>query len=124
MSVQQGNATPTSILDGRGPDDIIAIVQGGSPFFPLADQVGSESALTDASGNVVGREFYEPYGAPRPSGTVGLFQFTGRPLINAGLYYSPSTVLRRATGRFLSEDPTGLAGGNANVYAYVIRQSD
>ena len=119
VSVQAGGVATTSVLDGRTPDDVIATVQGGVPTFPLADQIGSEGALTDGSGNVVGREFYEPYGAPTISGTVGLFQFTGRPQIAGGLYYDRARFYDSATGRFLSEDPIGLSGGSANPYNYV-----
>jgi RHS repeat-associated protein len=109
----------TSILDGRRPDDIVATVAGGSPVFPLGDQLGSEGALTDVSGNVIGREFYEPFGAPTTTGTVGLFQFTGHPLVNAGVYYSRARFYDSNTGRFLSEDPIGASGRSANPYAYV-----
>ena len=118
VSVQQGDNS-SMILDGRGPDDVIAIVQGNSYLFPLLDQVSSEAALTDGSGNVVGREFYEPYGASTTTGTVGLFQFTGRPLFGAGLSYDRARFYDSATGRFLSEDPLGLGGGSANFYQYV-----
>ncbi len=41
VSVEDGNSTVTSILDGRRPDDIVATVQGGSPVFPLVDQLNS-----------------------------------------------------------------------------------
>jgi len=118
VSVQQGSLAPVSILDGRGPDDIVATVQGGAPVFPLADQIGSEGAFTDGAGTVVGREFYEPYGAPTTSGTVGMFQFTGRPLINAGLFYYRARFYDSGTGRFLSEDPLGMpASGKSYPYA-------
>ena len=118
VSVQQGAAV-TSILDGRGPDEIMAIVQAGSPVFPLLDQISSESAFTDGSGNVVGREFYEPFGAATTSGTVSLFAFTGRLQINTGLYYYRARFYDSNTGRFLSEDPIGLLGTDANLYRYV-----
>jgi len=118
-SVQQGQSPASSILDGRGPDDIIAFTQGGAPVFPLLDQISSDAALTDGSGNVLGREFYEPFGAPTTNGTVSLLQFTGRPLINTGLYYDRARYYDSATGRFLSEDPAGLGSGDANLYRYV-----
>jgi RHS repeat-associated protein len=118
VSVQQG-ANIISILDGRAPNDIMAIVQGGSPVFPLLDQISSEPAFTDGSGNVVGREFYEPFGASTVSGTVNLFGFSGQLQINTGLYYYRARFYDSNTGRFLSEDPIGLAGGDSNLYRYV-----
>ena len=119
VSVQQGDAIITSVLDGRAPDDILATVQNGSPVFPLLDQIGSEGAFTDGSGNVLGREFYEPFGASTASGTVGLFGFTSRPQVNGELYYYRARFYDSSTGRFLSEDPAGLGGGGANFYRYV-----
>ena len=66
-------------------------------------------------GNVLGREFYEPFGAPTATGTVSLLQFTGRPLINTGLYYDRARFYDSAIGRFISEDPSGLAGGDGDL---------
>lgn len=113
------NGTVTSILDGRTPDDIIAIVQGGSPVFPLADQISSESVFTDGSGNSIGSESYDPFGAPVTSGTVGLFGFTGQTQIGSGIYYFRARFYDSVAGRFLSPDPTGLAGRDSNLYRYV-----
>jgi RHS repeat-associated protein len=119
VSVQQGESANTSVVDGRVPDDIMATVQGGSAVFPLFDQIGSEGAFTDASGNAVGRQFYEPYGVPAASGVVGLFQFTGKPLVNTGLYYDRARFYDSGTGRFISEDPLALSGLSPNPYSYV-----
>ncbi len=118
VSVQQSGSNATTVLDGRGPDDILATVQGGSPVFPLADQVGSEGAFTDGSGNVVGREFYEPFGASTTSGAVSLYQFTGMTAVSGGIYYDHARFYDSTTGRFLSADPLGLPGGGANFYQY------
>jgi RHS repeat-associated protein len=118
VSVQQGQAAAVSVLDGREMDDIIATVQGASSVFPLADQIASQATFTDGSGNVVGREYYEPYGESTASGTASLFQFAGRPSIGGGIYYDRARFYDSATGRFLSEDPAGLGGGSANFYQY------
>ena len=114
----EGDSSVISILDGRKPDDIIAVVQGTTTVFPLVDQVLSQAAVTDGSGNVVGREFYEPYGAGTVSGTTSLFQFTGKLPVNANLYYDHARFYDSTTGRFLSEDPKGAQGGDANLYRY------
>lgn len=118
VSIQQGSATPTAVLDGRNQDDIIATVQGNSAVFPLMDQIGSEGGFTDASGTVVGREYYEPFGAATASGTASLFQFAGRPRVGNNLFYNRARFYDSTTAAFLSEDPTGLAGGSANLYSY------
>jgi RHS repeat-associated protein len=117
VSIAQGQ-TVTSILDGRGVDDVIAAVQGGVPQLPLLDQVSSEGAFTDGTGHVVGREFYEPYGASTSSGAVGQFLYAGRPSFNGNLFYNRARFYDSTSGRFLSEDPMGLDGGSKNLYRY------
>ena len=117
VSIEQGGVN-VSVVDGRAPNDIVAIVQGGAPLFPLQDQVSSDAAFTDGSGSVVGREFFEPFGTATSAGTVSLFGFTGQLQINTGLYYYRARFYDSNSGRFLSEDPTGLNGGDANLYRY------
>ena len=117
VSIQQGG-TATAILDGRTPDDIMATVQGTSSVFPMLDQVGSQGAFTDGSGNVVGREFYEPYGAPTATGTPSIFQYASRPLIGTGLYYDRARFYDSSTGRFISEDLLQFSDRGFNLYRY------
>ncbi len=126
-SLTQGS-TVTSILDGNELDDVVAYVRNSAPVFPLLDQIRSESTFVDAAGNVTGREWYEPYGAPTTvSGTAGEFLYSGRPLFNGTLFYNRKRFYDSTTGRFISEDPIGLDGGK-NAYAYAegdpISQSD
>ncbi|WP_084084416.1 RHS repeat-associated core domain-containing protein [Cupriavidus sp. USMAA2-4] len=63
---------------------------------------------------------YEPYGAVTASGEVSgnAFQYTGRENDGAGLYYYRARYYHPGFGRFISEDPIGLAGG-INLYGYV-----
>ncbi|WP_157835386.1 RHS repeat-associated core domain-containing protein, partial [Xanthomonas sp. SHU 166] len=46
------------------------------------------------------------------------YQYTGRERDASGLYYYRARYYAPSLGRFLSEDPIGLAGG-VNPYAYV-----
>ncbi len=117
VSIQQDGSV-TSVLDGRRADDIIATIQDGSPLFPLVDQIDSDTAFTDGSGNLVGRDFFEPYGATSSTGSVSLFQFTGRPLGSTGIYYNRARFYDTDTGRFLSEDSINATSGSTNSYAY------
>ncbi len=50
------------------------------------------------------------------------FKFVGRYSIMVepnGLYYMRARYFDAETGRFISEDPIGFAGGDLNLYAYV-----
>jgi RHS repeat-associated protein len=93
-----------------------------STLFYHFDWRGDTVALSDASGNVVARMSYSPYGERTvESGTVDtLFCFNGKwgvmtepnqLLCMQARFYSP--VIRR----FLNEDPSGFAGGS-NMYAF------
>ena len=69
----------------------------------------------------IARTPYDPYGASSTSGTASAnsLEYTGRE--NDGttnLYYYRARYYSPQFGRFISEDPIGLAGG-ANYYAYV-----
>jgi len=70
------------------------------------DALGSPVAVTDASGNIVEREVYEPYGSPitrPPSDQPG---FTGHVADSlTGLTYMQQRYYDPQIGRFLSVDP-------------------
>jgi RHS repeat-associated protein len=90
-----------------------------SSEFPR-DGVNSTIALTNGSATTTGTYSYSPYGNGASSGTAGTaLQFTGREDDGtSGLYYYRARYYSPQLGRFISEDPIGLAGGT-NVYAYV-----
>src|SRR5205823_2701753 len=122
------NGTTTSFLcEG---DDVVSEITGGStvstlhgPFtdMPLArgatwfagDQLGCITALMDGSGNATGLNKYEPFGelSPGSTGSSSLYQFTGREQDGTGLMYYRARYYAPEWGRFISEDPIGLAGG-------------
>ena len=70
------------------------------------DALGSPVAVTDASGNVIEREVYEPYGSPitrAPSDQPG---FTGHVADSlTGLTYMQQRYYDPQIGKFLSVDP-------------------
>jgi RHS repeat-associated protein len=125
-----------------------------SPLISQADTRGGVTthiyAVSDLSGNIrnwwssgtrgnLDPYAYEAYGvewitpAPEPpvsysvpffyEGAVGYYQDA-----TTGLYYIKARWYDPVTGRFISEDPIGFAGGDRNLYRYVgtspVRWSD
>jgi RHS repeat-associated protein len=101
---------------GPQPGAVYEIVQGGTPYYPLVDGLGSVTALTDGSGAVVGHERYSAFGVPAPSGVVDNgFTFTGHQYDSAtGLVYARERYYDPTIGRFISQDPDPAV----NPYAY------
>ncbi|RMH87930.1 hypothetical protein EBB59_12390, partial [Lysobacter pythonis] len=91
----------------------------GRTYF-LSDHQNSTRALTNAAGQVVNRYDYDPYGNARQSktGFSNPYQYTGRERDQTGLMYYRARYYRPDMGRFIAEDPIGLAGG-LNTYGYV-----
>jgi RHS repeat-associated protein len=107
-----------SVLAGRSIDNHLAIGQSnGQTLFGLTDGINSTVATVDQTGVKQAQFLYEPYGQTAAFGAYP-FQFAGRTLANASLYYNRARIYSPATGRFISEDPIGLAGG-VNEYRYV-----
>jgi RHS repeat-associated protein len=107
------------LLQSLGLDEIYARINAAGATSYLHDGLGSTSALTDGSGAVTASFAYEPYGATKRTGTDDTsFRFTGREDDGATkLYYYRARYYSPQLGRFISQDPIGLAGG-ANGYEY------
>jgi RHS repeat-associated protein len=88
----------------------------GVSYF-LTDHLGSTAGLTDGSGNLVETETYDSFGNGGGS-TRTRYGYTGRERDpDAGLLYYRARFYDPKVGRFISEDPTGLAAG-INQYGY------
>jgi RHS repeat-associated protein len=87
----------------------------------LRDGLGSVLALVDSAGVVQTQYTYEPFGATTTSGQANAnpSQYTGRENDGTGLYFYRARYYHPVLQRFISEDPLGFAGGDANLYAYV-----
>ncbi len=83
------------------------------------DALGSVSALTSASGIVIARYSYSPFGgtlltigtSSNPYRFTGLFGVTSE---RNGLHLARLRYLATNMGKFTSNDPTGLQGGDIN----------
>ncbi len=107
---------------GQGTDQPLAVERGGQSFYYQADHQGSIRKITDSAGLVVNSYDYDSYGNIEASfeGIANPFTYTAREFdAESGLYYYRARYYDPATGRFLSEDPTGFAARDLNLYRYV-----
>lgn len=113
---RSSNGDAVDYLSGAGMDE--RLKQGDGLYF-LQDHVRSTVGLTNAGGGVVERMRYEPFGESAGN-SLTRYGFTGRER-DAGtrLLYYRARWYDPQQGRFISEDPIGLAGG-ANQYAYAM----
>lgn len=114
---------------GPTPDEVIARQTGGAWHYYHQDQINSVYAVTDASGLVLERYLYDPFGLPdvrdsngnaRTATVIGnLWLFTGQEwrddlqLSNyKARWYQPTL------GRFIQTDPARFAARDINLYRY------
>jgi RHS repeat-associated protein len=122
--VTQSNGDNLSILAGPSIDRHYAAVHlSGQVEYGLTDAINTTVATVDQTGKLASQFFYEPYG--QTTSTSGYpFQFTGRVPASASLYYYRSRYYDSTLGRFISEDPIGFQGGDANLYRYALGAPD
>jgi len=97
---------------------------GNQRYYILTDQLGSPRIVTDRAGNVLREIEYDSYGNiiadSNPTHELP-FGFAG------GLYDQHTGLIRFGfrdydpeTGRWTARDPIGFAGGDTNLYGYVL----
>jgi RHS repeat-associated protein len=134
VSATVNGSARSYVYDGINPVAISGNLQLGSPnvddVFARVGPAGTTSFLRDGLGSTVGESgsaggldatyLYSPYGDSANSGSAATpLQFTGRENdAGTGLYYYRARYYSPQLGRFISEDPLGVAAGT-NVYAYV-----
>lgn len=109
-------------VHGPGIDEPLAVTTKKGTFYHHADGLGSIVALTDEKEKVVESNTYTAFGEPKRKGNKvkNTYTFTGREWDKeTGLYYYRARYYDAEAGRFLSEDPLGLQGGDINFYSYV-----
>lgn len=111
-------------LHGPVIDQVFAQDAGsGNVQWHLTDHLGSVRDLVDNSGTVVNHITYDSFGNVQTQTNAAAgsrYLFTGRELdAELNVYYYRARYYDAAIGRFLSEDPVGFVGGDANLYRYV-----
>jgi RHS repeat-associated protein len=113
--------TPKANLLTGGIDQVFSRTTTGDALTShyLTDALGSTVALTNSAGTPISVYQYAPYGYTQASGnTTNTQTYTGREDDGTGLLYYRARYYLPNCGRFISEDPIGIAGG-MNTYAYV-----
>jgi len=122
----------TRYLFGPAIDMVLAQedVSTGEVLWHLADHQGTVRDMLDNTGTVVEHIQYDAFGKPISvtDAQTGAslaeastrYLYTGREWDSAvDLYYYRARWYDPGTGRFISQDPIGFAGGDANLYGYV-----
>ncbi len=112
-------------LEGFSPDELVCRYTAGAdgglnqPLMAMTDINGSVLGLVSDGGVIQATYAYEPYGATQTSGTDNgsSQQYAGRENDGTGVYYNRARYYMPSTGRFLSEDPIGIAGLGLYLYA-------
>jgi RHS repeat-associated protein len=98
------------------------ITASGTVAWYLTDRLGSVRVLTDSTGAVIDLINYDGFGniiSESNAANSDRYLFTGREFDRVtGLQYNRARYYDPTTGRWTTEDPTGFAGGDANLYRY------
>lgn len=106
-------------LDGQP----LALIENGNVYTLHTDHLGTPQIITDDTQTIVWQADYEPFG--NVSITTELvtnnLRFAGQYFDQeTSLHYNGARYYCSECGRFITSDPTGLAGGN-NTYSYALQ---
>ena len=119
---EKAGATVTAnLLTGLGIDEFFTRTDGVGVRALLSDALGSTVALGDSTGTLQTQYTYEPFGYATQMGLASSssYKYTGREDDGTGLFYYRARYYHPRLQRFISEDPIGFRGGDANLYGYV-----
>jgi RHS repeat-associated protein len=125
---KSGQSSPlTTWIQEPGTFTPLAKIEGRKRYGIVSDHLGSPTLLATEAGRVAWQAQLDIYGVPREEGaavrpedkTDNPWRFPGQyEDAETGLYYNRFRYYDPELGRYLSEDPIGLLGGEA-LYGYV-----
>jgi RHS repeat-associated protein len=111
----------TRYLHGPAIDQVLAQESNGQVLWHLADHLGTTHDLVDSTGQVVQHFQFDSFGQLLSvESPLTRYLFTGREY-ESGLeiYFYRARYYDVAIGEFVSEDPIGFSGLDANLTRYV-----
>lgn len=116
-----GSQSTVTAIHGYGSslDDVLYVSRGGAAYAYHRDGQGSVTEITDANRQVVNAYLYDSFGNLVASNETvpNRLLFAARPFDrNSGLYNIRARYYDPEIGRWVSEDPIGLDGGDANLF--------
>jgi RHS repeat-associated protein len=117
-----GVVTKTFYTQGPGIDEHLALERSGQFYYYHADGLGSVVTITNSAHNVIQNYQYDSFGMITPTTSfANNYTYTGREWDKeTGLYYYRARYYDPMEGRFINKDPISFAGGDVNLYGYVL----
>jgi RHS repeat-associated protein len=128
--VEETNAAGTVVArysQNLDIDEPLAMLRSSTTSYYHADGLGSVTSLSNGSGSPAQTYGYDSFGKQiNSSGSLtNPFQYTAREFDSeTNLYYYRARYYDPVGGRFISEDPLRLNGGDVNFYVYVRNDSN
>ncbi len=121
QEIENGTVTANYIRTLNIDEPLARIKSDGTIRYYQQDAFGSVVGLTTENGQLATTYHYDPFGNTTVVGepSDNPFQYTGRENDGTGLYYYRARYYSPELQRFISEDPVGFEGGDANLFAYV-----
>jgi RHS repeat-associated protein len=123
--LDNSNALQTRYVRGDAVDQLFARLAANSSqvLWELTDRQGSVRVVLDSTGTIQDRLTDDGYGnitSELNATNRGWYTWTGR-MYDAvtGLQYNRARWYDPAAGRWTSQDPSGFAAGDSNLYRYV-----
>ncbi|MBF6560627.1 MAG: RHS repeat-associated core domain-containing protein [Candidatus Binataceae bacterium] len=119
QELNSSNGVVANLLTGLNIDEYFSRTDTATSTF-LSDALGSTVGLVGSAGSIATNYTYQPFGATTVGGSANgnSYEFTGRENDGTGLNFNRARYYNPTYQRFVSQDPIGFAGGDANMFVY------